>query len=397
MGSVALVRSLDDLASLASTATAPAVSVYLPTHVRGAETRQGPVRLKNLLTEAHELLTAAGSTAAEAEGLLAPGRRLVDDYDFWQHQDVGLAVFLTEQGLQHLSVPLPVDEQVTVGPRFSLKPLLPLLSRGDGFWVLSLTAGQVRLLRGSRSALVDDRTVDLPAGLDDVSADPDYENPVQAAPVARPGTGAISIGNAQVYGDSPPDWRKKQLVELARQVASALDASPHLGGLPVVLVADAELGGHFQRASDLGSQLAGTVETNPGALDDTQLHEAALTVLRPQLERAHAEVVEQFAELHGQDDPRAVSGAAAVAAAAHHGRVELVLLRLDAAEHGRYDPETATVSLQRAGGTDGDGTAGATDLVEAAALLTLGSGGGICLLERSELPWVEQMAAVLRF
>jgi hypothetical protein len=35
------------------------VSLYLPTHRTGAELRQGPIRLKNLLREATEGLAAA--------------------------------------------------------------------------------------------------------------------------------------------------------------------------------------------------------------------------------------------------------------------------------------------------------------------------------------------------
>lgn len=382
-----------DLTALHDADVTLAVSIFLPTHVRGGEVRQGPIRLKNLLTEARELLTDGPTTEAEADRLLTPGWDLVEDYEFWQHQDHGLALFLSGQGSQHVTVALTLDEQVMVGPRFQVKPLLPLLSRGEGFWLLSLTAGQVRLLRGSRHALVEDHTVGLPTGLEDVAADPDYENPVQAAPVARPGTGSISIGNAQVYGDSPADWHKDQLVDFARQVAAALDASPHVGGLPVVVVADAELGGHFEKASGLGSQLAGTVETNPAALDDAQLLEAALAVLRPQLARAHADDVEQYAALHGQDDPKAAAGAAAVAAAAHQGRVEVLLLRLGAAAYGRYDPATATVSLQ----PDSARSPGDVELVEEAAMLTLAAGGEICLLEPSDLPEVEQLAAVLRY
>jgi hypothetical protein len=54
---------------------------------------------------------------------------------------------------------------------------------------------------------------DLPQSLDDVPGASDYENPVQASPVARPRTGAMNIGNAHVYGDSPAEWRKGRLVD----------------------------------------------------------------------------------------------------------------------------------------------------------------------------------------
>lgn len=48
--------SRDDLVALATADSSVAVSLYVPTHVRGAQVRQGPIRLKNLLTEARDLL-----------------------------------------------------------------------------------------------------------------------------------------------------------------------------------------------------------------------------------------------------------------------------------------------------------------------------------------------------
>lgn len=270
----------------------------------------------------------------------------MEDYELWQHQDEGLVVLLSDQGIQQFSVPVPLDEHLTVGPRFHLKPLLQLLTDGSDYWVLTLTAGQVLLLRGSRFAVVEDDTIELPASLDNTAAASDYENPVQAPPVAWPNTGCINIANAQVYGDIPAEWRKAQLVDFARQVAAAIDAVATKSGLPVVVVADTELSGHFQQASALGSQLAGTVDTNPAALDDTQLHDVAYAVMQTQLERVKDDLVEQFAALHGRRDPLAVTDAAVVAAAAHRGRIEVLLLRLAAAVHGSYDAATGTVSLQ---------------------------------------------------
>ena len=383
----------DDLVALAAVDVSLAVSVFLPTHVRGAEIRQGPIRLKNLLAEARDLLASHGVTPPEADRLLAPGWSLVEDYPFWQHQDQGLVVFLSDRGLQRFLVPLPVDDQVVVGPRFHIKPLLPLLSSGVEFWLLSLTAGQVRLLRGSRFTLAQDDTVELPVSLADVTAEPDYENPVQASPVARPNTRSINISNAQVYGASPTEWRKNQLVEFARRVAAALDSAAARNQLPVVVVADVELSGHFQQASTLGSRLVGVVETNPAALDDTQLHETAYAVLEPQLMRAHADLIERFTALQGQDDPRAVTGAKAVATAAHNGRINTLLLRLAATVRGRYDPATDIVHVQPDAADSPDGT----DLVEEAALLTLATGGDVHLLEPPDLPEVEHVAAVLRY
>ena len=83
-----------DLSALMDAAPRLGVSIFLPTHVRGAETRQAPIRLKNLAAEARDRLLMAGLQRAEADKLLAPALALVEDYEFWQHGNQGLALFL---------------------------------------------------------------------------------------------------------------------------------------------------------------------------------------------------------------------------------------------------------------------------------------------------------------
>lgn len=380
-----------DLSDLSRVDTPLSVSLLLPTHVRGAEIRQGSTRLKNLTAKARDKLISTGMAVGDAETLLAPAAALVDDYTFWQHQDHGLALFLNGDGLRSFRVPMPLAEQVVVGPGFCLKPLLPLLAADGVFRVLTLTADRVSLFTGSRFALDQDHSAELPGSLGDVAAESDYENPVQASPVARPNTGSINIGNAQVYGDSPAEWRKGQLIGFARTVAAAIDAVTARQPLPVVLVADAELGGHFQKASGLGSLLSGVVETNPESLDDYQLHAAAYALMQPRLDGSRRDAVELFTALQGQGDSRAVTDDGDVVRAAHRGQVDSLLLRLNPTLRGRHDPSTDEVSANVPANLPSQ------DLYEKAALLTLEYGGAVHILAASDLPGLIYGAAILRF
>lgn len=54
------------------------VSIFLPTHILGRETRQDPIRLKGLLAEAGMRLLLLGMPAAEIEAMLAPAMALVE-------------------------------------------------------------------------------------------------------------------------------------------------------------------------------------------------------------------------------------------------------------------------------------------------------------------------------
>ncbi|MFO7592385.1 MAG: hypothetical protein R6X23_16115 [Acidimicrobiia bacterium] len=367
------------------------VSIFLPTHVRGREVRQDPIRLKKLTNEARTKLSAAGLTSDDVEAFVQPAATLIDEHAFWQHSQEGLALFLDGGEARSYQVPLPLPERVIVGPGFHVKPLLPMLEVDGAFLVLTLTANRVQLFDASRFALAADTQTALPRGIGDVSQESDYENPVQASPVARPHTASINVTNAQVYGDSPTEWRKDQLVELARSVAQAVDHRVVVDPVPVVLVADAEIGGHFQKYSKLGHLLAGFIRTNPAAMDLAQLHGAAYDIIKPRLELRRREAVERLAALVASRDARAVTGIEELTRAAYQGIVETLLLVEDETAWGRYDEATGEVATGDAFAATGD------DLLEAAAVQTLRHGGDVRVLPAGD-PWdAAPAAAILRY
>jgi hypothetical protein len=125
------------------------LSLFMPTHRAGPETRQDPIRFRNLVSRASPLLaTHEGLSAHEADELLAPVRELLDDHELWRHQADGLAVYAAPGLLRTVRVPLALDEEVVVGRRFRLRPLLPLLADDGRFYVLALSQNDVRLYEG---------------------------------------------------------------------------------------------------------------------------------------------------------------------------------------------------------------------------------------------------------
>lgn len=380
-----------DLTMLMDAKPSPGVSLYLPTHVRGVETRQDPIRLKNLIAEARQSLAAAELKGAEADAILDPAVALVEDYGFWQHQDSGLALFLGGGQAHTYKVPLAFEPKVTVGSAFHLTPLLPLLDADGAFHVLTITAQSVRLFEASRFSMVEDDTADFPGSVDDVSGQPDYENPLQASPVGRPHTGAINITKSQVSGESPEDWRKSNTVEFVRRVAVALERHLATHRLPVVLIADAEIQGHFQKLVDLGSMLAGVVETNPEALDVSSLHAAAYDVVRPIFDESRKHAVERLSALLGSRDSRATLDAGEIVKAAHLGRIDTLMLADGAELWGRFDEATGEVSMGDQAAADGQ------DLLNDVAARVLRHGGAVTILAIDEMPESAPAAAVLRF
>ena len=161
--------------------------------------------------------------------------------------------------------------------------------------------------------------------------------------------------------------------------------------VPVVLVADTEIAGHFQKLSGLGRRLVGVVDVNPESLDAARLHEITYALVQPHLDQGRKEALERFEALSGSGDPRAATGIEEVVRAAYAGRVDTLLLAENRVVLGRYD-QAVDQSMEG----DSSPTAG-EDLLEAAALRTLEGGGDIHLTNQDEALGGQPCGVMLRY
>jgi hypothetical protein len=214
---------------------------------------------------------------------------------------------------------------------------------------------------------------------------------LQASPVGRPHTASTDVTKAQVHGDSPEDWRKARTVEFVRRIAAALESHLAADRVPVVLAADAEIAGHFQKLTALGPLLAGAVEVNPEALDGRALHAAAYAVVRPRFDEDRKRAVERLAALLGSGDSRGTTGAEDVVRAAFAGRVDTLLLAEGVGLRGRFDAAAGKVTVCEEFAVTGE------DLLDAAAVQTLGRGGSVYILPREGMPDAALTAAAPRY
>ncbi|HEX6201531.1 MAG TPA: hypothetical protein VF100_00930, partial [Thermoanaerobaculia bacterium] len=192
----------DDVAELSAHRGGPHVSIFLPTVRAGQETQQNPIRLKNLLRDAAGRLVERGLDKAAAEELLAPARAMVDDYELWQHQADGLAVFVAQDFLRTYRLPLAFSELAAVEDRFHLKSLFPLFADDGRFYVLALSQNDVRLLEGSRYEVREVPLQDVPKSLADALGHDltevhlQFHTGTRANPRGQQGGGA---GRAPIY------------------------------------------------------------------------------------------------------------------------------------------------------------------------------------------------------
>src|SRR5688572_15123206 len=118
-----------DIEPLLRTSGGPCVSIFLPTFRAGGERVQNPIRLKNVVRDVAERLEGDwGMRSPDADKLLEPIKRLVDDNSFWLHQSDGLVLFRSPDLFKSFQLPVQLNELAVVENRFHLKPLYPLMS-----------------------------------------------------------------------------------------------------------------------------------------------------------------------------------------------------------------------------------------------------------------------------
>lgn len=402
--------SRTDLNTLINAAPEPGLSLFLPTWKHGRETRQNPIALKNALSDAQAQLAAQGILQPHIDALLAPAAALVGDHDFWQAQEMGLALFLADGQVQIHKLLVPVESRVVVADRFDIVPLLPMLDGDAPCVVLTVTADHSAARLATRYGMADFAVPDMPADVDALDLEPDYEGNVQSHGFGRPNSGGQNMPKTQVYGDSPEEWRKARLVDYARRVAAALAAHLARDPMPVVVIADAEMAGHLAKSPALGPMIAGHVDTNPASLDDEALHRAGWAVMQPARAALRDAALASLATRLGQGDGTATAHTAEVVAAAHQGRVEALFLAQGADLWGAFDAQTGKVTIAPppspassaseqapTGAPTGAGPEGAVDLIDLAARLTLRAGGELRVVDADHMPEGTPMAATLRY
>ena len=383
------VLSKTELKTLAEARDKWCVSIFMPTHRAGVETRQDPIRLKNVLGETEKRLLAKSLRTPDVEALLAPAYKLLQDGLFWRGQSDGLAIFISPQMSRHYRLPLDFEGLVAIEQHFHLKPLLPLLS-GDGrFYVLAISQNAVRLLQGTRHSVSQVELMGIPSSLDEALKYDDPESRLQfhTATGALGGHGeraAVFHGHGVGSNDA-----KTNILRYFHRVDESLTAALRDEQSPLVLIAVDYLHPLYGEANTYPHLVGEGVEGNPEELSAKELHRRAWDIVEPRFLRAQTEAAERYRQL--AETEQASSDLKKVVPAAHYGRVETLFVAVGLQQWGTFDLAINAVQVHP------EAEPGDEDLLNCAAIQTLLNGGTVYAVEPEKVPGEALLAAVFRY
>lgn len=382
----ARLLSREDLKALAAERDALCVSIFAPMERAGRNVRTNAIRFKNLLQQAKDELGEAGLRQAEIDKMLGPGFELLEDTLFWEHQDDGLAALASESMFRVFRVPISLEELAVVAHRFHLKPLLPLLTGNNRFFVLALSQDKARLLQCTPYAQQEIEVPDMPAGIKEVLRFDDPESQLQAH-IESPGgryPGAMFHGHG-VGKDDDQENVRRYCYAVERAVYDVLKNENE----PLVMATVEFVHPIYAEANQYSHLLAAGIQANPDDMDDDGLREAAWKIVQPQFRQARREALDLFGQLHGTG--RASADPEEVLLAAHDGRIATLLVAGGAHLWGRFDPQSREAAVH------GEPQPEDEDLLDFTAVQTLVNSGAVHVLEQEAMPEGAAVAAVYRY
>jgi hypothetical protein len=293
--------SIDELRTLAEQRQHPAISLYMPTQRAGSETRQNPIRFKNLIRQVEALLQEQ-MRDVDAAALLQPAIELDSD-NFWQQQDQGLAIFIAHGSMCHYRVPLTFEELVVVSDRFHLKPLMPLLTNDGEFYLLALSQKQIRLFQGNHY------------GISEIELEGDIPTSVEAAlqydETAKEGQFRISTskggtnnsfqhaGTFHGQGSPDRDHPKADILQFFHILDQGL--KKYLREPVLLVLAGVEYLLPIYQEANRYSHLVDAIlpVENVGVLDPKDVHEQAWALVEPFYTQSQDTAIERYHELAG--------------------------------------------------------------------------------------------------
>ncbi len=352
----------------------PHISIYQPAGRLPAEADQARIQLKVLLQTARERLAEAGVEDECAEALLKEITALTKTQgndDFWNHQEGGLALFISGGGMEMISVKKAFTPLVVISSRYHLKPLMALAANVDAYHLLKLSQHEVQLLRGSALGIREVEVVGLPASYEEAMDRLGYP----------PDSFAASAAESHLKVDRP------HLKTFFKEINQALCAALGNSDWPLLIAGDTRYESIYRDINEYAHLSEAYLEGNPEHTTLDTLHRKATDLLKSDFIESQKRTLLRLAK---QEAPDTIStDLDEIITSASQGRIETLIVPTDSHRWGIHEADGSTV--------EETSPLAKADLYETAARLGLENGAEVFFLEANQIPKRADIMAKLRW
>lgn len=305
----------------------PCVSIFIPTQRSGHEMMQGPIRLKNLSSQAEHRLKQLGHRWTLIEELLGAAHDLAGRLDFWEHQTSGFAYYSRPGYVRTFRLPVRVSEAVYVNEQFHVMPLLPLLMDEGRFYVLAISEHHPRLYEATRFTVRHVEVPNMPKDLQTALYGAEHEQQIQRRGSGHPSSTG-KTGGSFAYSTGPGsdmDRRKSDLKRYFDLLDAALEPIWKRKPAPVVLAGVVYELPIFRQACHSNLLLPKELHGNFDRSSTEELHDLAYAIAREHFAKETDAAIRRYGDHRANG--RAVADTHKLWQAAKEGRVDTLFLR----------------------------------------------------------------------
>ncbi len=377
------------LNQLLQTTDQPCITIYLPTHRKSPQSHQNPIRFSNLVKKAKTLLQKSPLTTHAIKTALQDLSHKEKDENYWQHQSLGLAIFITQTNTTLLRLPLRFKEQVYFLNRFYLKPLMPLLATNGQYYILTLSQNKIKLYQATRNE-IDKLTLpsSIPTSLEEIIDPNDLDQHIQFHTRTSGKTGhrsAIYHGQAGASEEN----LKKQIDQFLSKVEKGISRLLNQETSPLVIIGVDYLTSSYSKKNTYKHLLDQTITGNFDHLTKDKIHKLAWKAIRPHFKNQEKQALEKYHQQTSAHKTTTILGD--ILQSAYSGRIDTLFITRDTNVWGDYNLKTGQLTMHSQQQPD------SVELYDRAAIHTLINGGTVYGLKPKEMIKDSPIAAILRY
>jgi hypothetical protein len=385
----------NDLHTLIEEQDEPCISIFIPTHKKGSEVLQDPIRLKNQLRAVEKELEGKGHNEKDINKMLEPARNLLSDTNTLNHLNEGLALFISKDKFHYYKLPAEFEEHHYVNNAFQIKPIIPYMAGNTNFYILALDQNNTKLYRADRYKINEIKIPNAPTSLSEALK---YDEPQEQVQHHTATSGAQKGGytgkNSALFhghgtGGNDDAKHKKDVERFFKMLDKGVHDILKNQSSPLLLMGiDYEIA-LYREASSYNNVLENSIASNPEGFSESELHCKAWAIAGDYFDKERLDALSKYRELITKN--QASDNIEDIIKAIYAGRVEALFVEQGKEIFGTFKLEEYAVEVHPAEQPEDE------DLLNHAVIQTLLHDGRVYCLEKEFMPSDTSIAAVYRY
>ena len=383
------IKLKERFAELANYKSENCISLYMSTTASTsveANKQRGFIKLKSKLQQLTALLKERNLEQLEIERLMKPAYDILRKEDFWSDLSKGLAVFIGDDFLKYITLPILPQDEILVSSTFYLTPLIPVMTSEEYFYMLVLSKKQAKLYRADAFGIQYVPVPELPKGVEDVVRFEEKDDQdLFRTDSGGPGSGA----NFHGLGTGRPD-EKTNLAMYFDEIDETLwKEILNKENVPLLLAGVEYLIPIYKQVAKYKPIWDEAITGNHEHEDMNALHQQAHAKMEPYFSRRVSRALNAYKNQSATELTSSIPDD--IIAAGHYGRISQLFVSKDEHIWGSFDEMNNALIIHTVKAKDDK------CLVDETIIKTLLNGGEVFMLPADQMPATSQVAALMRY